>query len=815
MFTSRPLKTALAVVTVTFLIGCKSDADRADEYFASGQELIASGDIDRALVQFRNVFEFDATHRPTRMMMAAMFLEQNNVRGAYQQYLTLVEQFPDDFEALRNLAELAFAISNWDEFERHGSTTITLSPDEPRVKAIDLGLKYRVAVLEEDDLARQALVAPTEALLADLPESQILNNLLIDSYIRDGSPAKALSRLDVMLAANPNDRQLNTRRIALLAQMQDVTGLETHLRDMVERFPGDTETQSMLLRFYLSQNQVEQAEAFLRDISDPAAEDIGLYVSLIQFVREVRGDEATRVEIERAIAVNPNPNPFKAMLAMLDFQAGEQDKAISDMEAILSASAETPDVDVSSIKVTLARMLANTGNQVGARRLIEEVLAGGNDNVDALKMQAAWQIQSDDTDGAISNLRLALDTAPEDVQAMNLMYEAYMRTGEADLARDFLALAVDASGNAPAASVRYAQVLMQEERFLPAEDVLLPSLRLNPGNLELLSALGSLYLQLEDIPRATQVIDTLERLDTDRSRAVATQLQAEVLNRESGEAEALEFLEGLAQGEGADLQSQLVLMRARMSTGDYGAALQMATDLVAQNPGNLGLKQALAQTQVATGDLAGAEASLREVTTAAPAEAANAWLQLSRLLARQGKTDESTAVIDEALVATNDNPNVLWAKASLLEQGGDYDGAIAIYETLYEQNSGSVVVANNLASMLTVYRNDPASLERAWVIARRLRDADMPAMQDTYGWIAFKRGEIETSLPYLESAAAGLPNDPTVQVNLGLNYAALGRNDEALEQLQKAVDLAGPADTRERIQEARAEIARLRSLTEN
>ena len=60
------------------------------------------------------------------------------------------------------------------------------------------------------------------------------------------------------------------------------------------------------------------------------------------------------------------------------------------------------------------------------------------------------------------------------------------------------------------------------------------------------------------------------------------------------------------------------------------------------------------------------------------------------------------------------------------KQKGDIDGAIAAYEALYAADSGSPVLANNLASLLASYRDDPASLERAFAIARRLRGTDVP-----------------------------------------------------------------------------------------
>lgn len=816
MLTSTVSKSLLAAFVCLALAGCKSDEERAEGYYQSGLELLEAGDVDRAIVQLRNVFEFDNSHMNARMALADIFMEQNNPRAAYGQYLQIVEQFPDEFEPRRTLAELAFSVGDWEEFERHGAVAVQLSPEDARVQAIDVGLKYRAAVLDDDGPAREALVQPSEALLEEQPGSTILNTLLIDSYSRDSQLDKALDRLQVLISNTPEDRQLYMRRLAMLVQMQDQEGTEAQLREMLERFPGDTEVQSMLLRFYVSQRRLDEAEAFLRDISDPADEDPGLHLSLINFLMQARGSEAARTEIERAIAANPNPARFQALLAMMDFQSGETDKGIAQMEAILEeAGPDAAGDEIEIVKTTLAQMLIGVGNQVGARRLVEETLTDNPSNVEALKMQAAWQLQADEIDAAIASLRLALDTAPEDVQAMNQMYDAYTRLGDRDLAREFLALAVEASGNSPETSVRYAQVLMSEERLRPAEDVLLPALRQTPDNLELLSMLGQVYLRLEDMPRVTQVIDTLRRLETDEAGTIANGLQAEVLSRQNGTDEAVNFIEGLATSDDASVQDKVALLRARLQLGETEEALEIARQLVAENPDNPGLRQALAATQLAGGEFDAAEATLREIVSALPAQATNSWLQLMRVALLQGDPAKAAAVLDEGLEATGQNPNLLWAKASLLEQDGDIDGAIAIYEDLYAQNSGSVIVANNLASLLSTHKQDADSLERAWVIGRRLRDVEVPAMQDTYGWILFRRGEADAALPYLEAAVAGLPSDPIVHVHLGFVLAALERNEEALAQMQKAVDLAGPADTRDRIQAARDEIVRLRSASDN
>ena len=40
-------------------------------------------------------------------------------------------------------------------------------------------------------------------------------------------------------------------------------------------------------------------------------------------------------------------------------------------------------------------------------------------------------------------------------------------------------------------------------------------------------------------------------------------------------------------------------------------------------------------------------------------------------------------------------------QAGEMEQAGDIDGAIAVYEAMYAKNSSNVIIANNLASLIT------------------------------------------------------------------------------------------------------------------
>ena len=790
----------LMLVAVLGLSACESAEERAEERYQSAVALAEAGDFDRAIVELRSVFDLNPSHREARRKLAELIRdEKGNTQGSYAQYLRLAEQYPDDLDARTALAEMAFALSNWDEVERHGEKAAELNPDNPRVLVINVLRAYRAAALDQDNAARREQARLAERLLSDQPDNTLLRSVLVDSYLNERELPKALGEIDWLIENDPENILYLRQRLNILAQLQDFEALEAQLRDMVAQFSDDDTHKATLIRFYLSRNERDKAEAFMRELS-AASDDIGPRVDLIQFLVSTKGVEAGRAEVAAALNEHKDDVRLQIIGAGLDFGVGNRDSAIAALEAII---AKQPDsAYIAEVRVTLARMLLETGNEVGARALVEETLQNDPANVDALKMQAAWLIEADDTDAAIAALRSALDAASEDADAMTLMARAYLRSGRQELAKDFLALAVEASGSAPAETVRYARVLISEEQFLPAEDILLNALRLAPQNGDLLIMLGQVYLRLEDMGRTDQVVQSLRRLDTPQSTQAANQLEAERINRQSGPDAAVKYLSDVAELADATLASKISLIQVRLRTGSPEAALELARQIAADNPDNILVKNVLASVEAVNGNLDTAEKLYEEVLKVDPKQPA-VWIELSQIKSRQTAPEDAQNVIERGLEELPGNVNLLWAIASVYERNGDYDGAIGIYEDLYGQNSNSTIIANNLASLLSTHKTDEASLERAWTIARRLRNTEVPEMQDTYGWIAHRRGESEEALPYLTNAASRLPQDPLINFHLAEVLRTLGREGEALDFYRLVIANANPTDVRPQIAAAR------------
>jgi predicted Zn-dependent protease len=800
-----PFQRAVIVAALLALTACDSAEERAAKHFEQAVAYLDSGDVARAVVEFRNVLALDEGNTEARRLFARIARESGNLPEAFSNYMALAEQLPDDPEARLALTEMAILTQNWDEAERNGERLAAIEGDIKGRDIAELALAYRKASEAGNASALRELTRQAEALVDANPGNPILDRLLIEGYLADNDIDAAI-RVGEAAIDRGDESELYFRVVGeLLVAKGDTERLEAHLRRMLKVFPDDPDARRNLVALLVRDGRADSAEDFLRAEIAEADDKVTAHINLIAVLREVRGTDAALAEIEAALAAYGDAPVLTALKAGILFDTGKRSEAANLMQSVIDAAEPSDETD--RFKVALAKMLAANGNEVGARTLIEQVLERDPGQIAALKMQAEWQINADQADAAIATLRQALDQEPEDAETMTLMARAHERNGDQQLARDLLSLAVEASGNAPAESLRLAGALIAQNQYRNAEETLVSALRRSPGNLDLLALLGQVHLATEDWPRAEQVVATLRNVDDARAGAAADNLQLQILSRREGQDRGIGFLEELV-AKGGDASAKVALIRARLAENDGEAALSLARDLVAEFPGDPRALMVLGNTQLALDQFVDAETTFRGILAENPGDGIAA-IQLVRVMGAQGKVEDAEATVDAGLRASPENPDLLWAKASFLERQNDIGGAIEIYERLYAINSDSPIVANNLASLLATYRDDDASLERAFAVGRRLRDTKVAPFQDTYGWILFRRGEFEEALRYLEPAAEALSTDPLVRFHLAKTYAALDRNAEALAEFQAAVERAPEDDPRAQIAEAKAEIQRL------
>jgi tetratricopeptide (TPR) repeat protein len=180
---------------------------------------------------------------------------------------------------------------------------------------------------------------------------------------------------------------------------------------------------------------------------------------------------------------------------------------------------------------------------------------------------------------------------------------------------------------------------------------------------------------------------------------------------------------------------------------------------------------------------------------------------LAEFYIRSGDLTEAEKVTRAGLQQQPESSDLHLTLAGILEQKGDYEAAIAEYETLLKQDPGSLIVANNLASLLSDWRTDKASLERANSLAAVLRKSQVPSFKDTLGWIDYLRGDYKSAISLLEEAATAMPDRAVVQYHLGMSYLAAGQVAKASEQFKKALALAPEASLQQKISAAQKKAA--------
>ena len=795
-------------VAITLLSACDSAEERAEAHFQSGLALLAEGDVDRALIELRNVFKLNGQHKEARLTYARIERERGNISGSYGQYLRLIEQDPDNLEGRRALAEMAMETGNWEEVGRHGAAAAALSPDDLGIQSINNTFAYSQATQNGDADGIDYTVHLARTLVEADPSLMTARRVVIDNLVRNQDWYDVLAETDAALTLDPDMGSLYTIRLSALQALEKSAEIAELLKRMANQFPKDEGIKQMLVQHYIDHQNLDVAEQFLRADMDPMSDDHLAVQRLIAFLDQFREPQAAIAEMNRIIALDgPNTARFKAMRAVLKFRAGDTQTAIAEMEALLDSADRSN--QTREIEVEFARLLFQAKNPVDARELIEKVLAEDPTQVEALKFKAAWLIEEDETGEAIVQLREALGQSPRDAQLMTLMARAHERNGDRALMGEMLALAVESSLNGPQESLRYARHLVAENDLTIAESVLLNALRRSPTHSELLAVLGHLYLEMEDWSRLETVVRIMDDLGDIRTKGMSAQLKVTMLAAQQRTGDLTAFLSDLTNDPDFGLSAEIALIRSMQAQGDTTGAFARLDQLLKDNPGSLPLRFMKAYGLVSDGKFDAAEVVYRAIVKDHP-NTVGVWIALHALQMVRGDLPKAQAVLDDALAALPDDPNLLMQQAAAHERSRQMDKAIDVYEKLYALNSRSQVVANNLSSLLTTHRTDDESLQRAFTLARRLRGTRVPAFQDTYGWITYRMGNYEEALHYLEPAAVELPNEPLVLYHLAQTYVALDREDDALRTYQAAVavteDLETPPSFTPTLE---AEIARL------
>lgn len=807
----KPLLLGLCVLGVA---SCKDPEERAEEYYASAVSLVEAEDTDRALVELRNVFDHDGTHKQARRLYADLLRERGRTGDAYSHYLRLIEQYPDTVEVRRILAELALQRGDWQEVRRHGEAAVELAPEAPESRAIEAALAYREAERAGDAPAQAEAAETARELVEQDPDLMIARRILIDWLVQSPEPSRALPHLDAAIERDPESRQLRMARLAVLDRTGQTEALGAELKEMYEIFPEDETISDYLISWYLRTGDAEGAESFLRDKAGPKDGAPEAHLSVVSLLRREEGTEAALAELQELETANEGTDLgrlYATRAAELRFDDGDREAAVARMEEIVAA-AEGPERRIDA-KVTLAEMRMAQGEREAALTLAGEVLEQDSRRVEALKMRAGQRLREGEAGAAVNDLRLALDQEPQDPEILTMLAEAQRASGNTELAQQRMADAVEASGNGVSESLAYARYLVEQEQLSTAESVLQTAAEENPGALQLRQMLGEVLMRRGRYGAVRALADDLAAMESEQAQQMARSLRAVSLFRENRVDESLALLEQQAGdsngGEGGqeDLSSSMQLLDLQVRSKRFEAAQETLDGLAERYPDSRWVEVVEGDIQATRGRLDEASETYAAILEDHP-EALPVIERQLRVLNEQGRGEKAAALLQSSLERLPEARPLRLREAARRQQAEDYDGAIEIYGALYEEDPRDIVAANNLASARSLHGDGEGDLDRAYEVAQQFAGSDRPPLLDTLGWVQLQRGEVDAAIRNFEAAARGLPDNPTVAFDLGMAYAEAGRTDRAREEIERGLELAGDRDVpqRERAQETLGEL---------
>jgi len=770
---------ALALVAAVGLSGCGSREDRAEGYYQKGMEFLAKDDLVKARVELRNAVQVKGDMIAAWRGLAEVEEKAKNVAGIVAALRRITELDPQDKSARLKLARLTFASGALDDALRLVNSVIQL--DDKNTEA----LAMKAALLLRMKDANGAVQEAHKVLGLDPGNVEAMTVLAAEKLSKD-DPRGALDILEDVPAAAKDNVAILFLKIRVYERLKDTKNIEAVLQRLIELRPSEASLKRELIKFYVATKRLDDAEREMRALAAANPNDTKVGLELVGFLLQTRGPVAARTELEQRIKAGGATFSYQLALADLEFALGNYAQSTELVEKLIG-SATTP-ADTLAARTRLAEMQLARKNIPAAEGLVNDILKADSRNVNGLKLRAAIRIERGQLEDAIADLRTALNDQPRSPELLALLAVAFERSGQIDLADKQMADAMKASNFDPKYGLNYVAFLQRRGISNHAENVLNELASRWPRNTQVLSSLAQLKIAQHDWAAANEIAETIRK--TDGQSKLANQISAAVLGAQQKFNESISVLQTVYDANPNSTQALYALVRAYSQAKQLDKAETLLETTLKANPDNADAHVLMGLTKLARNAPEQAIASFKTAIEKQPKSTAGYSALANYYLARKDY-DAAMTVLQDGLREQPTATNLRLSVAGIFEAKKDYEKAIAEYDALLKDDPGSMIVANNLASLLTDRRGDQASIDRAVTISAVLAKSQLPQFKDTLGWVYYRKGDYRRALPLLEEASTSLSNNPWVQYHLGMTYAAVGDQAKAAEQFAKASELGG------------------------
>lgn len=468
-------------------------ADPSPFYFRRGLLLESSGQYDAACADLRFVLH-QASSSAEVLQAVVRILQKQGKRDDMLQVLEAAATGAP--KALSSQLRLTYAALLLDRNRTSESVrqleTLTAAELESS-EALLCRARAEAAFGKPDSAVTYLRSIPKEA---QSPQSQCL---LAASLIQMGSPAEALPILNPLIDAAPQEVELRTLRLRILAIQENWADAEDDAMFVIAQDPENIDARQV--RGVLRSLRGARAEA-LQDLEYDTVRlrnSVTLIWHRIQCLAAAGGTEVARSELDELVEMAPEHIPARMVRATLALQSDDYRPAAEDLSAVLKLQPTNTEALVK--RGLLLMRVSRTQSAVADLTLALQI---NPELADAWLYRGQARHQMRQFAAAIEDLKHCLELRPEDPLAMALMAR------------------IAADDNRPADSVRLYDALLQ--RY--------------PGNSVAWYNRGIVLYQLKRIEEAVRSWTQTLEIQPRESRALSNRAAALVLLKRHQEAAA-------------------------------------------------------------------------------------------------------------------------------------------------------------------------------------------------------------------------------------------------------------------------------------
>lgn len=764
------------------IAGCEDSKDRSRAHYEKGLKFVEQNELVKAKLEFKNALKLDKDSMPALYALGRAESAERNYVSAVRIFLGVAETDVKHVEARTDLSRIFLMAAKLDEAKKYADQAYAIDPDNADV----LAMKAAIALKNNSMVEAVKFVKAALKIDPNHTESLIVYSA---ERLRNSDPKGALSYLEKGIANDQNNIGLQFFKIKILETLNDKDGIENVLNKLTSLYPNVMEINNNLARWYLKSGRKKEAEQVVRNFFTRNPGDQKAGFNLIGFVNTQNGKEAAERELLSIIKTREASVPtldYKLAYAQLIFAKGENDQAIDYVSKLIDGAGESDDSAKS--RLFLARRFIGLGNVDKAMALTQNVLENDKKNVEGLLLRATVRTMENNYTSAIDDLRNALNEEPQSANILHAIASVYERNGKINLAEENLAKAVAIQEYGANGGMNLARFLLRYGKPLRAETILQSVLKKAPGNEPALKQLAAIRLNSGDWQGASEVASSLAQIG-EQNRVLADRIRAQALAGQNDFDQSIGILRTSLANNPDDTSPLADLFRLYVRSKNYDAAEELMNSQLQKKGDEVSSYIRLGFLSRIQNKMAEAEAFFKTAVEK-DKKGINGLYALGNFYSLAKRFEEAEKVVRLGVQRQENNLVIQLLLASILEQSGKIDETIDLYKSMYKIESRSLIVANNLASLLSDYRGDPESLAQAYEIAfNRFQNTKTPQFQDTLGWIQVLRGDFGEAVAVLRPAAEALPKFGVVQYHLGMAYKGLGKDKLALQTLKKAQSL--------------------------